>query len=166
MILPLKTLTLCYSSFTARDRCLPVGDIAVFEFNHPYDRVSVAQHNEQMEDTFVVGYPGSEVAKWSKTLEPVASFSQSYIKPAPPPPSAYMVELLKRLDEEKATQAQISKNVQKIIYSGAISGGNSGGGIFNQEGELLGICRGPQGTIGKETGLYEFYSISELLALL
>ena len=41
--------------------------------------------------------------------------------------------------------------------------GNSGGPLIDRQGKVLGICRGPYGTLGKETGLEEFIDVRQAI---
>ena len=156
----LEDLTMLYASSSAREQNLPVADVAIFEYRGDSEGVQLVDPFEQGTSVAVaIGYPGILLEEWQTTLQPLVSPGKAFI---PKKEDKQLTPYLQRLFEKHGT-TNAHKQIPKIIFTGSTSGGNSGGGLFNLEGKLLGICRGPEGTIGKETGRKEFYPIIQVL---
>jgi len=160
---PLTQTNLVYHSLTATEKGLPKGDIAIFEYNGPINGVEVSELNaKDRVQAFAIGFPGLHSDTWSKDLEPLLSFGFAYTNQKPKVANPYIDHLLAK-HPSLSDSRKNERFLNKIIFTGVTTGGNSGGGVFNLSGEIIGVCKGPEGTIGKETGNREFYSIKQLL---
>lgn len=156
----LEDVAMLYSTPQARERKLPAADVGVFEYKGNLEGVQL--HHPMNADTYVaiaLGYPGIHADKWLGDLKPLASSGKAIVQEKRKKElTPYMQKLL-----AEHGMLDAPESVQKIIFTGATSGGNSGGGLFTLEGKLLGVCRGPNGTIGKETGVKDFEPVIEVL---
>ena len=156
----LEDVAMLYSTPQAGKRKLPTADVGIFEYNGNLEGVQL--HQPMNPDAYVaiaLGYPGIHADKWLGDLRPLASPGKAIVQ------EKRKKELTPYMQKLLAEQGMLNapESVQKIIFTGATSGGNSGGGLFTLEGKLLGVCRGPEGSIGKETGFDEFYPVIEVL---
>jgi hypothetical protein len=159
IITDLESLRMVYSSITARQENLPVGDVAVFQYSGELKGVDLAELVPGSYESVAVGYPGNHANIWMENLRPLLSPGQVVI---PSKSEKKLTPYMQKLMEKHGLN-NTPASVPKIIFTGATSGGNSGGGLFTLDSKLIGVCRGPEGTIGKETGNEEFYSVKEVL---
>jgi hypothetical protein len=154
----LESMAMIYSSPLAHQKNLPVADLGIFAYNGNIRGVDVAEiPTTQL--AVAVGYPGYFADRWLTDLSPLASIGNAFVpeerrKILTP----YMQKLLEEHDLTDAPES-----IGKIVFTGVTQGGNSGGGLFTLDGKLMGICRGPEGSIGKETGNHEFYMLKKVL---
>lgn len=169
--LSLDEMKLIYSSQKAPEAGLPVGDIAIFSYDGDIEGVKVRNlaENEKITDTFAIGYPGKYRKVWAEHLDPLISYGSASLKSKQQQnlrTAEYFQKLVSRMTAEQLemyTKRTQIRNLDKVIFSGVAMPGNSGGGLFDKDGNLLAVCRGAEGTIGKETGMHEFYPVAELL---
>ena len=149
----LEDVAMLYSTPQARKRKLPVADVGVFEYKGNLEGVQLHQPmNPDIYVSIALGYPGIHADKWIGDLRPLASTGKAIVEEKR---KKELTPCMQKLLAEHG-MLDVPESVQKIIFTGATSGRNSGGGLFALEGKLLGVCRGPNGSIGKETGLDEF----------
>jgi len=156
----LEDMTMLYSTPQARERNLPTADVGIFLYDGDLEGVQLV--NPLNPDTYAsvaIGYPGIHSDTWMSDLLPTVSPGKAIV---PEKKKQELTPYMKRL-LAKHEVADSPETIQKILFTGSTSGGNSGGGLFSLDGRLLGVCRGPNGTIGKETGLEEFYPVIQVL---
>ena len=160
---PLTQANLICHSCVAAKKDLPRGDVAVFKYNGPIAGVEVGELNsEGRTQTFAIGFPGLHSDRWSEDLEPLLSFGFAYIIPKTKIANSYIDRLLAKYIT--LHDARRNENfLDEMIFTGITSGGNSGGGIFNLNGEILGVCRGFEIIGCKITENKVFFSIKQLL---
>jgi len=156
----LEDMAMIYSTPKARKRNLPNADVGIFLYDGNLEGVQLV--NPLNPETYIavaMGYPGIHANTWLPNLHPTISSGKAIVQERKKQQlTPYMQKLLAEDGMLDAPEA-----IQKILFIGATSGGNSGGGLFSLDGRLLGVCRGPNGTIGKETGLEEFYPVIQVL---
>jgi len=110
----------------------PIYDIAIFEYPGDKEGVDLANSSELGDSKFAMalGYPINFVDIWSKNLIPLVSFGTAYNK-------------VDEMENVPFLKEQFTNYfVDRIFFTGITLGGNSGGGLYNSYGELMGICRG------------------------
>lgn len=156
----LEDMTMLYSTPQARERNLPTADVGIFLYDGDLEGVQLV--NPLNPDTYVsvaMGYPGIHSDTWMADLRPTVSPGKAIVQEKKRKElTPYMQKLL-----AEHGMLDVPETVDKILFTGSTSGGNSGGGLFSLDGRLLGVCRGPNGTIGKETGIEEFYPVIQVL---
>ena len=156
----LEDMAMVYSTPQARERNLPTADVGIFLYDGNLEGVRLV--NPLSPETHIavaMGYPGIHSNEWMPNLHPTVSSGKAIVQERKKQQlTPYMQKLL-----EEHGMLDAPEPVEKILFTGATSGGNSGGGLFSLDGRLLGVCRGPNGTIGKETGLEEFYPVIQVL---
>ena len=163
---PLENMKMIYSSIIAKEKGLPIGDVAIFEYAGKVNGIEIGEVTEfdGFVGCFAIGYPAKFASEWAQDLNPLLSFGFANLPPKTRGLNTYVEQLIAsraRLDPQFAETLK-ERHLNKVIFSGVTLPGNSGGGLYNLKGELVAVCRGPQGTIGKETGLREFYPIKKI----
>lgn len=156
----LEDMTMLYSTPQARDRNLPNADVGIFLYDGRLDGVELVDPlNPESYISVAIGYPARHSEIWMQDLHPTVSPGKAIVQ------TNMKRELTPYIRKLLAEHGKLDapKLVEKIMFTGITSGGNSGGGLFSLDGRLLGVCRGPNGTIGKETGLEEFYPVIQVL---
>jgi S1-C subfamily serine protease len=147
-----------YDSITAREKGLPVTDIAIFTFDGANDGVGMSVQ-EVPTDTrqlaVAVGFPGEYRAGWKGSIKPLLSIGKIF-KERPREITPYMKKLMKSTDQK----IELDLNV---FYTGRILPGNSGGPIVDSQGKVIAVCSGPKGTFGKENGIERFNDFRPIL---
>lgn len=156
----LEDMTMLYSTPQARERNLPNADVGIFLYDGNLEGVELMNPlNPESYASVAIGYPGRHSETWMQDLLPTVS------------PGVAIVQEKKKRELTPYMQNLLAEHgmlnspepIEKILFTGSTSGGNSGGGLFSLDGRLLGVCRGPNGTIGRETGLEEFYPVIQVL---
>ena len=156
----LEDKAMLYSTPLAAERNLPNADVGVFSYDGPIEGVPLVESLESSDYiSAAIGYPGIHTNVWTRDLQPLVSPGRAFIEQQR---KTELTSYMRKLMEEHGLLGT-PEPVQKAVFTGATARGNSSGGLFTLDGKLLGICRGPQGTIGKETGLQEFYTLHEAL---
>jgi hypothetical protein len=156
----LEDMTMVYSTPQARKKNIPTADVGIFLYNGDLEGVELVEPlNPESYVSVTIGYPGRHSETWMQDLLPTVSPGRAIVQEKKKRKlTPYMQKLLAEHDMLNAPEP-----VEKILFTGSTSGGNSGGGLFSLDGRLLGVCRGPNGIIGKETGLEEFYPVIQVL---
>ena len=144
---PINDLKLLYTSESAYERNLPLGDLAIYELPFIVDGVDLANDTSSDLDAVLVGYPARFTKVWSEQLQPLCSYGRATIvQPRPPQkpqfglPSPSFADFSKHV--RRNTRGEIPTQLPKLDFTGVSRGGNSGGGLFNTDGQLIGILSG------------------------
>lgn len=159
--IPLSQLPLLLDSYIARERNIDSGDVAIFEFNGDNNGVVISEEDLYQSGAslgLAIGYPGQYHSDWKETLQPLLSFGKVSVINRTKEVTPKLRELFGEVAEKPFKS--------RILYSGVTKPGNSGGPLVDSKGKVLGICRGPQGSFGKETGLQEFIDFRPALQTL
>ncbi|MDD5593924.1 MAG: serine protease [Candidatus Margulisbacteria bacterium] len=160
-VMPLSKTELVFESDRAKGTKYEGYDIAVFR----YDGAEVAGVDTIAPGlnelpAFLVGYPGKLRGIWDQDGIPLLSYGFATQRGQ----LAEAGRFFWQQPFEKPAVGQNS-NSKLILFTGAAMSGNSGGGLFDIHGNLIGICQGPQVLLNGDK--YEsFYPIHELLEAL
>ena len=149
----LGELEMKYSVPIAQSSNLPVGDIIIFDF--PFNSIEPVELSENLPENPIVavslGFPVDAIDLWKHNRLPVARAGLSCLS--------------RRTETSFKPYGTIdlSKFTDEIIAEVLTSGGSSGGGLFDQDGKLLGICRGYK---PGNPNLGEFYTVKEIFGAL
>jgi hypothetical protein len=147
-------------SRSAKGQGLPTGDVAVFEFSGDSEGVEISELElapSNKEIAVASGFPKSFAT--GNESSPLLSVGYAVV-PERKDPLSYVQKLLEQHDLGQ------EKFLSKILFSGRTMKGNSGGPLIDKSGKIIGICRGPQGNLGKETGMEEFIDFRPTLRAL
>ncbi|HLD19582.1 MAG TPA: trypsin-like peptidase domain-containing protein [Candidatus Nanoarchaeia archaeon] len=156
----LEDMAMIYSTPKARERNLPTADVGIFLYDGNLEGVQLVNPlNPETHVAVAIGYPGIHANVWMPNLHPIVSPGKAIVQ------ERKKQQLTPYMQKFWAEHGMLDapEPIQKILFTGTTSLGNSGGGLFTLDGRLLGVCRGPNGTIGRETGLEEFYPVLQVL---
>lgn len=146
----LEGLKMLYSTPIAqKSGNLPIADIAIFEF--PFNSIEPVEISETLPInpiiTVSLGFPVDAINMWKQNRLPVARSGLAYTS--------------RRTQKELNPYGTIDLDrcANEVTAEILTSGGSSGGGLFDMQGNLLAICRGYKKD-NPEFG--EFYAVKEI----
>jgi len=125
----LKTLPLVYDKWTSLEMGLPGVDLIIFAYEGEVPGVALAESYEEDQEVFCVGYPERFEDTWKDSLDPLVSFGKVATRKEP---------IIKEVIDWQ-TKEPYSIRKGDLLFSGVVLAGNSGGGLLNLEGKLIGI---------------------------
>lgn len=140
----------------------PHGDVALFKYAGNIEGVELAEPLVEGEvyQSFAIGFPSFFQRAYKENLNPLLSFG-FVVRDSNATDGHGWQPCFSIPDKYNAYYRRI--NLSPLLFSGITTGGNSGCGLFNLEGKLIGICHGKSSvdsTTDKEPKL--FYSVNEL----
>lgn len=130
------------------------GDFAIYKYYGELDGVACAEAPGDDVPAFSIGFPARFANNWSGTLIPLLSYGFAHRERNRDHGSSFLRSLIGKPP---------TSLLPRVLFSGAAALGNSGGGLFNLKGELLGIHCCYHETLGEENGLEAFYSPHEVI---
>ena len=138
--LNLEDMALVYSKEMAWERDLLIADVAIFKYHGHLKGVELAEDvlEKTSEVAIAIGYPNIFLDVWISDLSPLLSLGYAEL------PRDTIIQMKEAIELFRKTLKE-RRNFEynnRFIFSGATSFGNSGGGLFNTDGKLVGICAG------------------------